>query len=171
MEHPPSTSLKDQQLAAASPATSFLDSARAANHILCAIKDGRDDLLTSGVFSCCGPDTTLTGVSATHWDFGGHGFLGAKSAVGFAAISTLLPHYGLAVGAYVVATGSASSLKNAIMGGAAAAKTRMRAEDEAFLQAVGFRREEVSVPCQGGDGLQHVWVIVLCCSYPLCSSS
>eukprot|EP00966_Prymnesium_polylepis_P237846 5500766-Prymnesium_polylepis.1 len=127
----------------AGPATSFLDGARAAHHILQAIKDGRDNLLTAGVFSCCAIDTALTGISATHWDFGGHGFIGAKTAVGFAAISALSTHYGLAVGAYVVATNGASSLKNAIMGGAAAAKTRMQAEDEAFRLAVGFRREEV----------------------------
>ncbi|KAL1511265.1 hypothetical protein AB1Y20_006073 [Prymnesium parvum] len=123
--------------------TAFLDSPRAANHILCAIQDGRDDLLTAGVFRCCAIDTAITGISATHWDFGGHAFIGAKAALGLAAVGALVPSTHLAVGMYVVATNSASSIKNAIMGGAAAARKRMKAHDEAFYQALGFSREQL----------------------------
>lgn len=125
------------------PAASFLDRARAASHILCAIKDGRDDLLTEGVFSCCDISTMLTGINATHWDFGGHGFIGAKSAIGLAAVGVLLPNVKLGVAAYVVASNGASSIKNAVLGGVATARARSRANDDAFKQAVGFSRDEV----------------------------
>lgn len=116
-------------------ATVLLDAPRAAHHILSAIKEGRDDLLTAGVFRSCPTDTVLTGINATHWDFGGHGFLGARSALGLGAVSALGPHAFIAAGAYLVAVTSASAIKNAMLGGASSAKQRVLSSDEDFQKA------------------------------------
>ena len=129
--------------AAVVDATSFLDGPRAASHILCAIKEGRDDLLTEGVFRSCPTDTVLTGISATHWDFGGHNFVGAKAAVGLGAMSALGTNAFVAAGAYIVAVNSASALKNAVLGGAHSAKQRVLSKDLDFQRACGIRREEL----------------------------
>lgn len=143
MQVAPALDNEEAAAAAAVDPASFLDCPRAAHHILCAIKEGRDDLLTEGVFRRCPIDTVLTGMSATHWDFGGHGFLGAKSAVGLGVASALGTHAIVAVGAYLVAVQGASAIKNAALGGANTAKQRVLSKDDAFERACGFPREQL----------------------------
>lgn len=68
----------------------LLGAPRAAQHVLSAIKQGRPDLLTQGVFDCL-PEGAATGLSSTltHWNYAGYTFIAAKSALGVAAVAAV----------------------------------------------------------------------------------
>ena len=76
--------------AAAQPADDrpLLEAARAAQHVLSAIKHGRPELLTRGVFECLpeGASTRL-GSTLTHWNYAGFSFIAAKSALGVGVVA------------------------------------------------------------------------------------
>jgi len=114
---------------------------RAAEHVLHAIADGAEDLLTHGVTDLLGLDCRLT-VSASRpasWDFCGHefAFSGAAAAIGVAAIMTApLEAPTLLVGSAVF---GASHALSAIMEGPWEVRRRIAAQR--FKQAFGFHRE------------------------------
>ena len=114
---------------------------RAAEHVLHAIADGAEDLLTQGVTDLLGLECRLT-VSASRpasWDFCGHefAFSGAAAAIGVAAIMTApLEAPTLLVGSAVF---GASHALSAIMEGPWEVRRRIAAHE--FKQAFGFHRE------------------------------
>ena len=68
----------------------LLEAPRAAQHVLSAIKHGRPDLLTRGVFDCL-PEGAATRLDSTltHWNYAGFSFIAAKSALGVGVVAAV----------------------------------------------------------------------------------
>ena len=135
--------------AAAQPADDrpLLDAARAAQHVLSAIKHGRPELLTRGVFECL-PEglTTRLDSTLTHWNYAGFSFIAAKSALGVGVVVAVAgPSAPILVGIGTGTLAAASSVQNSLVGraGGAARRTSSSEAEARFAQAYGFPVSEL----------------------------
>ena len=120
----------------------LLEAARAAQHVLSAIKHGRPELLTRGVFECLpeGASTRL-GATLTHWNYAGFSFIAAKSALGVGVVAAVAgPSAPVLVGIGTGTLAAASSVQNGLVGraGGAARRTSSSEAEAAFALTYGF---------------------------------
>eukprot|EP00966_Prymnesium_polylepis_P016059 371008-Prymnesium_polylepis.1 len=124
----------------------LLTPARAAEHALHAIAEGREDLLTPGIWVLMGSATLEDAeppLSITHWCFGGHTFAksGTAAALGVAAVVTApLEIPTLLYGGAALAINQGLSF----LTGASEELARAQ-EEERFRVEYGFARTELKV--------------------------
>jgi hypothetical protein len=129
--------------AAADKASPLLTRARAAEHVLHAIADAREELLTAalvalvGTATCVQPHPTL----ATHWAYGGHWFaksgaVGVVAAAGVVTAPREAPT--LLVGGAAIAVGQGVTLLKGAPG-----ELRRALGEERFMTQFGFKKDEL----------------------------
>jgi hypothetical protein len=121
----------------------LLTRARAAEHVLLAIAEAREDLLTRGLLACSGFYTALreSANAPASWDYGGYAFVqsGAVAVLGAAATITApmeAPTLLLGGAAYI-ATNGLSFLSDA------EEAKRRSSKEQNFVQAYGIRSDEL----------------------------
>ena len=119
-----------------------------AEHVLCAIKDGRPDLLKPQVIGELehGMDTPLQLTSELSWRFSGCQFLGAKAALAGSAGGLLYAASGAALAAPVAAVGVA------LLTALTALEGEQREEESAFVQRYGFASKHLLKTSLGTSG-------------------
>ena len=124
-------------------AIQLLSRKRAAEHVIHAIAEGCEDLITARIMATLGPRTNLERSAdlPASWDFGGHTFVmsGAAAALGAAAIITApLEVPTLLVGGFAFAASHVTSF----LGGAQDEVSRVLAAEE-FRRTYGIRRDQL----------------------------
>ena len=126
---------------------------RASLHLLHAIAEANDNLITAGIVARVGWDTELiapTGMMP-QWEFGGHQFVQSGAALSFGAVVAVtaplsLPSNAVAAGGLAAANGVSLVL------GARGEVARSLMQEE-FLRRYGLRKEELKWSVVVSDGL------------------